>query len=318
MGLKIAEISFENLFKLISMEEQIQFELDNEYFQQTQLEIQDETNEWKSIKGLIKKQANSIELKINNSQKIICADSHLIQLESDNLIKASELKVSQKLKNTQNVENIITSITQLPKQLDVFDLEIDSGNHLYQCANGFIHHNTLLTAAIVKYANMLNMKTITIVPSSSLLKQTYDYIKQFEIPVGRYGNGKKENAKNIVATWQTLQNDKSFIRDFECIIWDECLHPSSKIKMFDDSEKTIETIKIGDLVKTLNEDSKEVEIKQVLNIHKNLKKSENQKMFKLTLEDDSVIELTGNHEVMTQFGWKRTDELTLEDDILCY
>jgi superfamily II DNA or RNA helicase len=37
-----------------------------------------------------------------------------------------------------------------------------------------------------------------------------------------FGGGKKDDEINMVCTWQTLQNNKPFIRDFECIIWDEC------------------------------------------------------------------------------------------------
>jgi len=319
MDLKIAEITYENLFKLISLEEDFEFCYDDEFLQETYLEIQNEHNEWVEISGLIKKQANLVEISVNDNKKITCADSHLFKMRDGGLLRANDLVKGVALFNSNAGSFTVSNVEKLECCGDVYDIEVDNVTHLYQTADGFVHHNTLLTSAIIKYANMLNMRTLTIVPSASLLKQTHDYIKQFEIPVGMYGNGKKDvETKNIVATWQTLQNNKSFIRDFECIIWDECLHPSSKIKMSDDSEKPIDTIKIGDFVKTLNESSKEIEIKQVLNIHKNLKKSENQKMFKLTLEDDSVIELTGNHEVMTQFGWKRTDELTLEDDILCY
>ena len=39
-------------------------------------------------------------------------------------------------------------------------------------------------------------------------------------------------------------------------------------------------------------------------------------MFKITMIDGSVLEITGNHEVLTHTGWKRVDDLTIEDEII--
>jgi hypothetical protein len=88
--------------------------------------------------------------------------------------------------------------------------------------------------------------------------------------------------------------------------------------MSDNSEKRIDEITVGDLVKTLNETNNTIEDKPVIKIHKNLKKSENQKMFQLTMVDGSIIRLTGNHEVLTQQGWIRVDCLTTDDDVISF
>ncbi len=226
MELTEVEITYKDLFKLIELEEKNTFKNDEEYFQKSTLEILDDSDNWISINGLIKKESQSLELEINHSTKIVCAENHIIQLAYGSLVFAKELSVGDILANTKKVEMQVITDIQITSSTDVYDVEVDNQTHLYQCSNGFIHHNTLLTSAIVKYANMLNMRTIIIVPSSSLLKQTYEYIKQFDIPVGMFGNGKKDEATNIVATWQTLQNNKIYIKDFECVIWDECLHPT--------------------------------------------------------------------------------------------
>jgi len=217
------ELTFEQLFKIISLEENIAFRRDEEYFQQTPIQIQNEYGEWIDIKGLIVKEDNLIKLEINATEYIITTDNHILMLDDHTLKKVNKLSIGDRLYNIdENHMAVVTNIENLYEQGLLYDVEVDSENHLYQIANGTIHHNTLLTSAIVKYANKLNMKTIVIVPSSSLLKQTYDYIKQFDIPVGMFGSGKKDDEVNIVATWQTLQNNKHFIRDFECVIWDEC------------------------------------------------------------------------------------------------
>jgi len=308
-------ITYENLFKLIALEENISYQLNEEYFQKTPIKILDENNEWVSIKGLIKKESSALDIEIDSPENIIMANEHILKV-NDVLKYANELYIGDAINRVNNETYFISNITKLDKPITVYDLEVDSDTHLYQIANGTIHHNTLLTSAIIHYANILNMKTITIVPSSSLLKQTHDYIKQFDIEIGMFGNGKKDDTKNIVATWQTLQNNKHFIRDFECIIWDECVHPSSMIRLADNSEKRIDELQSGEIVKTINETTKQVENKPIKKIHKNLLKSQNQKMFRITMENNSVIELTDNHEVLTKNGWKRTDELTMDDDIV--
>lgn len=202
------------------MEENIEFVDDVEYFQKTEIKIQNENNEWISINGLVKKKSHIVDISVSNGTSFRCANQHILLNDDNSLVYAGELMVGSKIKTINGVETVI-EIRTIDGMHDVYDVEVINPKHLYQCANGIIHHNTLLTAAIVKYANKLNMRTITIVPSSSLLKQTHDYIKQFEIPIGMFGAGKKDDASNIVATWQTLQNNKGFIKDFECIIWDE-------------------------------------------------------------------------------------------------
>ncbi len=214
------QITYENLFRLISEEEGVTFQNDVEHFQTTPLQIKDEINQWVPIKGLIKKIATVVRVHFGDFH-LDCATTHMIRLHRRSFTYARYLKVGDVVVSYDGTPHTVTGIENFDGELDVFDIEVDTDQHLYQCARGFIHHNTLLTAAIVEYANRLNMRTIVIVPSSSLLKQTHDYIDQFEIPIGMFGAGKRDEKPNIVATWQTLQNNMSFIRDFECIIWDE-------------------------------------------------------------------------------------------------
>ena len=212
-------ITYENLFKLIEQEENINFIENQEYFQSTKIEILNEHGHWTNIKGMIKKVSDTLRIKLGEAE-ILGAKTHLLKTHINQIKHLCDLNVGDCVLDGFGNSHTIDGIRESGIQ-NVYDVEVESDSHLYQCASGFIHHNTLLTAAIIEYANRLNMKTITIVPSSSLLKQTHDYIKQFEIPIGMFGAGKKDDAKNIVATWQTLQNNKSFIKDFECIIWDE-------------------------------------------------------------------------------------------------
>ncbi len=220
MQMTEVQITYENLFRLIAEEEGVTFQNDVEHFQTTPLQIKDEFNQWVPINGLIKKVAPVVRVHFGDFH-LDCATTHMIRLHRRSFTYARYLKVGDVVVSYDGTPHTVTAIENFDGELDVFDIEVNTDQHLYQCAHGFIHHNTLLTAAIVEYANRLNMRTIVIVPSSSLLKQTHDYIDQFEIPIGMFGAGKRDDEPNIVATWQTLQNNMAFIRDFECIIWDE-------------------------------------------------------------------------------------------------
>ena len=209
------EITYEKLFEIISQEENTKFIDNEEYFQNTPLEIIDENDQWVSIKGLIKKESLTLSLELDGSENLVCANTHKLAANGGTMFLAQELLIDDTIE-----DYVITNIEVAGSQT-VYDVEVDSDSHLYKCALGITHHNTLLTSAIIKYANQLNMRTITIVPSSSLLLQTHNYIEQFEIPIGMFGAGKKDDAKNIVATWQTLQNNMLYVKDFQCIIWDE-------------------------------------------------------------------------------------------------
>ena len=104
-------------------------------------------------------------------------------------------------------------------------------------------------------------------------------------------------------------------RNARVLIVDECLHPETQITMFDGTTKKITDIKVGDLVKTVNEDSGIIEDKPVLKLHSNLNKGS--QMYEIEMENGDLLRITGNHKVkLTDGSWKRVDELDEDDEIL--
>jgi len=104
-------------------------------------------------------------------------------------------------------------------------------------------------------------------------------------------------------------------RQASVLIVDECLHPDTDITLSDGSKKKITDIEIGDLVKTINEESGDIEFKEVEFIYNNL--SKNQQMYEIEMEDGSILKITGNHKVKLTSGiWKKVEELTIEDEII--
>lgn len=83
---------------------------------------------------------------------------------------------------------------------------------------------SIAAAALVDvYNKQCNFRCIIIVPNKDLINQTSADISKFDIEVGRYyGDVKEPNAKNVVSTWQSLQNNPTLMASFDVIIVDEC------------------------------------------------------------------------------------------------
>jgi hypothetical protein len=105
-------------------------------------------------------------------------------------------------------------------------------------------------------------------------------------------------------------------RDSRVLIVDECLHPDTPITLFDDSTKRIIDMIPGDLVKTINEESGEIEIKPVVKLHHNLNKGT--QMYEIEMDNGDILKITGNHKVKLINGsWKKVEDLNEKDEILC-
>lgn len=106
------------------------------------------------------------------------------------------------------------------------------------------------------------------------------------------------------------------MKNFNAFIWDECFAPETKVLMNDYQWKAIKDINIDDKVISWNSDGF-FETQNVEKIHKNLKKSKNDQMLKLTFENDIVICVTENHEFYTSNRGKvKAKDLNETDDIL--
>jgi len=104
-------------------------------------------------------------------------------------------------------------------------------------------------------------------------------------------------------------------RGSNVLIVDECLHPETEITLFDGSTKKIKDIEIGDLVKTINEETGIIENKPVVKLHHNLNKGE--QMYEIEMDNGDVLKITGNHKVKLINGsWKKVEDLKEEDEIL--
>jgi superfamily II DNA or RNA helicase len=101
---------------------------------------------------------------------------------------------------------------------------IDDLSHLYITDGCVITHNTMLNAVVCdRYHTTHNLKTITIVPSETLVNQTVKWFELMELPVGQFdGKHKNINEPHTISTWQTLKNYPEIMNIFQLAIIDEC------------------------------------------------------------------------------------------------
>jgi len=111
-----------------------------------------------------------------------------------------------------------------PYQVDVVNALLEEGSGFAVCATGAGKTSMCAALAMMLYLNKL--QTIIIVPSSDLVTQTVDELREklelFPVTIGAYSGGAKEiDNPIVVATWQSLQNAPQYMQYFQAFIVDE-------------------------------------------------------------------------------------------------
>lgn len=91
---------------------------------------------------------------------------------------------------------------------------------------------TIMCASLCYAYGKTGIKTLTIVPSTDLVRQTKeDYIAYLgKENVGEYsGTSKDISPQHIVSTWQALKNNPKIIQQFKMVIVDECQGLKGKV-----------------------------------------------------------------------------------------
>lgn len=100
---------------------------------------------------------------------------------------------------------------------------IDDPDHLYITDDFIITHNTFMCAALVTAYDQEGIRSLTIVPDQTLIKQTKRDYALVGLNPGEYSGTKKTLDHNhIVSTWQALKNNPKVILSFNMVIVDEC------------------------------------------------------------------------------------------------
>jgi len=130
---------FNMIKKLESFNEYI---IDEFYNVKSHIEIQDENNVWIKISKLIVKEKPTVKLTFDNLNPIIVAEEHLIIVRKNlDPMYAKDLKNITIYGANDRISTVLNVEKYNDKEL-VYDMQVVSDTHLYQTADGIIHHNS--------------------------------------------------------------------------------------------------------------------------------------------------------------------------------
>ena len=114
------------------------------------------------------------------------------------------------------------------KPWKVRDYQVEMVNSLLSASNGIgiagtgAGKTSMCAALALSYERAGNLRSIIIVPDTTLTDQTRKSYASFGLDVGEFSGNKKDlSHKHVVATWQTLQNNPQVITEFQMVIVDE-------------------------------------------------------------------------------------------------
>jgi len=174
----------------------------------------------------------------------------------------------------------------------------------------------------INISTLINQKTLILVHTSVLLDQWIDRIKHF-IPNAKIGiiRGKKfdiENKDYVVGMLQTIIRSEVFtpedFKSFGLTVYDECF-PFSQYVLTETGPIKIGTLyekwknkRILPKVKSYNEKTKKYEYKKITYAFR----KENPKLLKISI-GKKKIKCTENHKFLTSNGYKKANNLTIDD-----
>ena len=143
------------LFTILEQYEKLKFIPEQEQFINSDLKIKDENNNWIDINAAITKNATGIRVTFSNGDVLKGARKHLIYTGKECVFLES-LAVGDKIIKADSTVIYVSDISSTTSTL-FYDLSVESETHLYQTANGIVHHNTELAKLL---SSNLNMKLI--------------------------------------------------------------------------------------------------------------------------------------------------------------
>ncbi len=144
--------------------------------------------------------------------------------------KASLFALSRKIARCTNkptanrtIRKQIVQIVDLQVEQEAQCIMIDHPSHLYITDGYIVTHNTFICGSIVEAYRRVGARSIIIVPSNDLIRQTRKELAFLEIPTGEYsGKVKDTNGHDIIiSTWQALKNNPSVVVDRDVVLVDE-------------------------------------------------------------------------------------------------
>lgn len=154
------------------------------------------------ILNVIKKRSRGIKFTHEHGELTV-SDKHFFRHEGK---AVSAIDVASKNLYVDKRHGIVKfNSVEMVDTMDFYDIEVPAP-HWYIDTTTIIHHNTIFTAALCKIVEDQG-RTLTIVPSKSLVEQTVEDFELVGLDVGRfYGEVKEPHKHHIVSTWQSLDS----------------------------------------------------------------------------------------------------------------
>ena len=145
------------LFEILEAYEKIKFQPDSEQFLNTDVKIQDQFGNWVKVNAGITKKTTGRAIQFSNGDSLKCAHDHKIIIDGKNRqMFAKDLLVSDPVTKANDEVIFVKSYEPIDDEI-FYDLSVETSSHLYQTANGIVHHNTELAKLL---ASNLSMKLI--------------------------------------------------------------------------------------------------------------------------------------------------------------
>jgi len=141
-----------NLFKIFESYEKLNFIPEEEQFLNSKVQIQNEHGHWVDIPAAITKQDTGLQITFDNGDTIKGAKKHLISTGSE-CVFLENLSIGDQIIKASGKVISVTDITAIEDTI-FYDLSVDSPTHLYQTANGIVHHNTELAKLLAEGLGM--------------------------------------------------------------------------------------------------------------------------------------------------------------------
>lgn len=127
-----------------------------------------------------------------------------------------------------NKEGMELKVELRPYQVEAVNSCLDATSGFILAATG--SGKTWMVAALADVLARHEKRTIVIVPSDDLVKQTAATFRLGLLDVGIYSGSTKDIYHMVVvATWQSLQNNPGLVKEFNCVIVDEAHGAKAKV-----------------------------------------------------------------------------------------
>jgi hypothetical protein len=247
----------------------------------------------------------------------------LIEFLKSKEIQFHSENITVKIKNLDYEKFIPEGFILHPHQEVILDLAKNNNNLIFESATS--SGKSLSIYLLIAMLKDKNKNISIIVPNKGLVNQLYsdfndygcDFLNDITLVHGDIKPKDIDLSKPIIiSTWQSYKKHSPLLaKTCDAIVVDECVHPDTLISTPSGDVK-ISNLDIGDEIYSFNHSSGLIEIDTVLKLHTSLLDSSSSDFYELTLADDSILFISGNHKAFTINGEKRIDELLLSDEVI--